>query len=132
MNKQESQHQEAPARPARAFSCPQSGRLCAILSRFPARRQSHANKSDHRSSVPPERQKPHEINILPTKTALHRTRLRNLDQEIFSVLIFYKIPRRAAPRLGLCEQSQTEKIEKNFMFFQFLDRAVSWVKFIMV
>ncbi|MGP0944135.1 hypothetical protein [Serratia sp. CY74737] len=127
MNKQESQHQEAPARPARAFSCPQSGRLCAILSRFPARRQSHANKSDHRSSVPPARQKPHEINILPTKTALHRTRLRNLDQEIFSVLIFYKIPRRAAPRLGLCEHSQTEKIEKNFSVFQFLDRAVLWV-----
>ncbi|HID9280770.1 TPA: hypothetical protein ACXIZC_003355 [Serratia marcescens] len=127
MNKQESQHQEAPARPARAFSCPQSGRLCAILSRFPARRQSHANKSDHRSSVPPARQKPHEINILPTKTALHRTRLRNLDQEIFSVLIFYKTPRRAAPRLGLCEQSQTEKIEKNFSVFQFSDRVALWV-----
>lgn len=74
------------------------------------------------------RQKPHEINILPTKTALHRTRLRNLDQEIFSVLIFYKTPRRAAPRLGLCEQSQTEKIEKNFMFFQFSDREVLWGK----
>ncbi|MCA3994669.1 hypothetical protein IHE78_08060 [Serratia marcescens] len=59
------------------------------------------------------------MNILPTKTALHRTRLRNLDQEIFSVLIFYKTPRRAAPRLGLCEQSKTEKIEKNFSVFQF-------------
>ncbi|EMH4138715.1 hypothetical protein RGJ21_003559 [Serratia marcescens] len=58
------------------------------------------------------------MNILPTKTALHRTRLRNLDQEIFSVLIFYKTPRRAAPRLGLCEQAQTEKIEKNFSVFQ--------------
>ncbi|MCU7060787.1 hypothetical protein K7R09_03235 [Serratia ureilytica] len=67
------------------------------------------------------------MNILPTKTALHRTRLRNLDQEIFSVLIFYKTPHRAAPRLGLCEQSKTEKIEKNFMFFQFSDRAALWV-----
>ncbi|RTF37373.1 hypothetical protein D9B83_14170 [Serratia marcescens] len=67
------------------------------------------------------------MNILPTKTALHRTRLRNLDQEIFSVLIFYKTPRRAAPRLGLYEQTQTEKIERNFMFFQFSDRAVLWV-----
>ncbi len=74
--------------------------------------------------MPPARQNPHEINILPTKTALHRTRLRNLDQEIFSVLIFYKTLRRAAPRLGLCEQTQTEKIEKNFMFFQFSDHSV--------
>ncbi|HIF6758472.1 TPA: hypothetical protein ACX37R_001644 [Serratia marcescens] len=56
--------------------------------------------------------------VFLTKTALHRTRLRNLDQEIFSVLIFYKTPRRAVPRLGLCEQSQTEKIEKNFSIFQ--------------
>ncbi|MGP1224667.1 hypothetical protein ACX8XK_02520 [Serratia marcescens] len=87
----------------------------------------HANKSEHRSSVPPAWQKPHEINILPTKTALHRTRLRNLDQEIFSVLNFYKTPSRAAPRLGLCEQTQTEKIEKNFSVFHFLDRVVLWV-----
>ncbi|MGP3160540.1 hypothetical protein [Serratia nevei] len=90
------------------------------------------NKSEHRSSVPPARQKPYEINILPMKTALHRTRLRNLDQEIFSVLIFYKTPRRVVPRLGLCEQIQTEKIEKNFSVFQFLDHAVLWVKFIMI
>nr|DAL64224.1 MAG TPA_asm: hypothetical protein [Caudoviricetes sp.] len=41
-----------------------------------------------------------------------------MDQEIFSVLIFYKTPHRAAPRLGLCEQSKTEKIEKNFSVFQ--------------
>ncbi|AYU93352.1 hypothetical protein EDY99_05310 [Serratia sp. LS-1] len=67
------------------------------------------------------------MNILPTKTALHRTRLRNLDQEIFSVLIFYKTPRRAAPCLGLCEQTQTEKIEKNFSVFQFSDRVALWV-----
>ncbi|MGP2689018.1 hypothetical protein ACTVNK_11085 [Serratia nevei] len=64
---------------------------------------------------------------MPTKTALHRTRLRNLDREIFSVLIFYKTSRRAAPRLGLCEQTQTEKIEKNFSVFQFSDHAVLWV-----
>ncbi|WP_261114823.1 hypothetical protein [Serratia entomophila] len=94
-------------------------RLCAFLSRQPPRRQSHANKSDHRSTEPPARQNRHEINVTPTETALHRTRLHDLDQEIISVLIFYKTPRRAAPRLGLCEQSQTEKIEKNFMFFQF-------------
>ncbi|MBH3126142.1 hypothetical protein I5R16_04610 [Serratia marcescens] len=66
------------------------------------------------------------MNILPTKTALHRTRLRNLDQEIFSVLIFYKTPLQAAPRLGLGEQSQTEKIEKNFSVFQFSDQVVLW------
>ncbi|WP_261422919.1 hypothetical protein [Serratia quinivorans] len=112
----------------RAFSCLQSGRLYAILSRFSARLQSHANKYDHRSSVPPARQKPHEINILPAKTALHRTRLHDLDQEIISVLIFFKPPRQAAPCLGLCEQSQTEKIENNFMFFQFSDRAALRVK----
>ncbi|PTA75644.1 hypothetical protein C9411_17815 [Serratia sp. Nf2] len=58
------------------------------------------------------------VNDLSTETALHRTRLHNLDQEIFSVLIFYKTSRRAAPRLGLCEQFQTEKIEKNFSIFQ--------------
>lgn len=60
----------------------------------------------------------HNLNPIPTETALHRTRLRNLDQEIFSVLIFYKTPRQAVPRQGLCEQSQTEKIEKNFSIFQ--------------
>ncbi|HGM5002520.1 TPA: hypothetical protein ACKPZR_003474 [Serratia marcescens] len=110
---------QPPAHPVRAFSCPQYGRPCAILSRFPARRQSHANKSDHRSSVPPARQKPHEINILPTKTALHSTRLHYLDHKNFSVLILYKTPRRAAPRLGLCDKTQTEKIETDFSFFQF-------------
>jgi hypothetical protein len=40
---------------------------------------------------------------MPTETALHRTRLHELDQEIISVLIFYKPPRQAAPCLGLCE-----------------------------
>ncbi|WP_142591468.1 hypothetical protein [Serratia marcescens] len=60
----------------------------------------------------------HSCNADLAETALHRTRLRNLDQEIFSVLIFYKTPRRAVPRLRLCEQSQTEKIEKNFSIFQ--------------
>ncbi|WP_274850554.1 hypothetical protein [Serratia marcescens] len=98
-------------------------RLCAPLSPQSLQIQTHSTQSDHRSSEPPARQNPHGINVTLTETALHRTRLRNLDQEIFSVLIFYKTPRRAAPRLGLCEQSQTEKIEKNFSVFQFLDRA---------
>jgi len=104
-------------------------RLCAFLSRQPPRRKFHANKSDHRSTEPPARQNRHEINVTPTETALHRTRLRNLDQEIISVLIFFKPPRQAALCLGLYEQSKTEKIEKNFMLFQFSrslkDREVS-------
>ncbi|AVE51879.1 hypothetical protein AM354_20910 [Serratia marcescens] len=78
-------------------------RLYAFLSRQPLRRQSHANKSDHRSTEQPARQNRHEINVTPTETALHRTRLHDLDQEIISVLIFYKLPRQAAPCLGLCE-----------------------------
>ncbi|WP_085119088.1 hypothetical protein [Serratia proteamaculans] len=59
------------------------------------------NKSDHRSSEPPARQNRHEINVTRTETALHRTRLHDLDQEIISVLIFYKPPRQAEPCLGL-------------------------------
>jgi len=49
------------------------------------------------------RQNRHEINVTTTETALHRIRLHDLDQEIISVLIFYKLPRQAAPCLGLCE-----------------------------
>ncbi|RYM67779.1 hypothetical protein BSQ99_22760 [Serratia liquefaciens] len=74
------------------------------------------------------RQNRHEINVTPTETALHRTRLHDLDQEIISVLNFYKTSRRAAPRLWSWEHTQTEKIEKNFMLFQFSDRAVLRVK----
>ncbi|WP_261427859.1 hypothetical protein [Serratia proteamaculans] len=103
-------------------------RLCAPLSPQSFQIQTHSNKSDHRSTEPPARQNRHEINVTPTETALHRTRLHDLDQEIISVLIFFKPPRQAAPCLGLCEQSQTEKIEKNFMFFQFSDRAALRVK----
>ncbi|AMH20089.1 hypothetical protein AL518_20070 [Hafnia paralvei] len=58
-----------------------------------------------------------------TETALHRTRLRVLDRENFSVLFFYKPPRQPAPPLAFCEQPQTEKIEKDFRFFQFFDPA---------
>ncbi|EEP92560.1 hypothetical protein [Yersinia kristensenii] len=56
-----------------------------------------------------------------TETALHRTRLHTLRYKVFSVLIFYKTPRHPAPWLGLCGNSPTEKIEKNFSVFQFLD-----------
>ncbi|HGU6624290.1 TPA: hypothetical protein ACNAIP_004531 [Citrobacter amalonaticus] len=59
------------------------------------------------------------INLSQTKTALHRTRLRFLDLEIFSVLFFYKPDRQTAPPLAACRKTQTEKIEKNFSTFQF-------------
>jgi hypothetical protein len=65
----------------------------------------------------PERDK---INLSPTKTALHRTRLRFLDRKKFSVLFFYKPPRRTAPALAALRKHETEKIEKNFSVFQFL------------
>jgi hypothetical protein len=71
--------------------------------------------------VPPARQKRHERNIFATETALHRTRLHVLHQEIFSVLNSYKPPGQGALCLGLCDQSQTEKIETDFSVFQFLD-----------
>ncbi|WP_262242180.1 hypothetical protein [Serratia liquefaciens] len=74
------------------------------------------------------RQNRHEINVTPTETALHHTRLHDLDQEIISVLNFYKTSRLAAPPLWPWEHIQTEKIEKNFMLFQFSDRAVLRVK----
>ncbi|HDL7196076.1 TPA: hypothetical protein PXQ92_003331 [Yersinia enterocolitica] len=56
-----------------------------------------------------------------TETALHRTRLHTLRYKVFSVLNFYKTPRQPAPWLGLCGISPTEKIEKNFSVFQYLD-----------
>lgn len=59
-----------------------------------------------------------------TETALHRTRLHTLRYKVFSVLIFYKTTRQPAPWLGLCAISPTEKIEKNFSIFQFLDLGV--------
>ncbi|WP_185022534.1 hypothetical protein [Raoultella terrigena] len=58
------------------------------------------------------------INLSPTKSALHRTRLRFLDRKVFSVGNFYKRPRQPALLLGGCGQMQTEKNEKNFSFFQ--------------
>ncbi|MCF1165144.1 hypothetical protein [Yersinia pseudotuberculosis] len=59
-----------------------------------------------------------------TETALHRTRLHTLRYKVFSVLIFYKTTRQPAPWLGLCSILPTEKIEKNFSEFQFLDLGV--------
>jgi hypothetical protein len=44
----------------------------------------------------PEREK---INLPPTKSALHRTRLRVLDHKNFSVLFFYKPDRATASGL---------------------------------
>ncbi|CNI13468.1 hypothetical protein CBW53_06620 [Yersinia frederiksenii] len=63
----------------------------------------------------------HERNVIATETALHRTRLHTLRYKVFSVLFFYKTSRQPAPWLGLCGNSPTEKIEKNFSVFQFLD-----------
>ncbi|MEH0864726.1 hypothetical protein [Phytobacter diazotrophicus] len=57
---------------------------------------------------------PNKIKTPQTKTALHRTRLRFLDQVIFSVLFFFKPYRQTAPLLGVCANLQTEKFEKNF------------------
>ncbi|EKN5087439.1 hypothetical protein ACWV3E_003884 [Yersinia enterocolitica] len=59
-----------------------------------------------------------------TETALHRTRLHTLRYKVFSVLNSYKTNRQPAPWLGLCRVSPTEKIEKNFSIFQFLDLGV--------
>ncbi|HGK6777929.1 TPA: hypothetical protein ACJ5GP_002020 [Yersinia enterocolitica] len=59
-----------------------------------------------------------------TETALHRTRLHTLRYKVFSVLNSYKTPCQPAPWLGLCGNSPTEKIEKNFSVFQFLDLGV--------
>ncbi|WP_436859164.1 hypothetical protein [Citrobacter tructae] len=61
---------------------------------------------------------PHKINLFVTKIALHRTRLRVLDLENFSVLFFYKPDRLTAPLLESCRKTATEKIEKNFSRFQ--------------
>ncbi|EMF1915831.1 hypothetical protein V2G85_000410 [Klebsiella quasipneumoniae] len=61
---------------------------------------------------------PDKINLSVTKTALHRTRLRFLDHQNFSVLFFYKSDRQPAPLLGTLRQTRTETIEKNFRFFQ--------------
>ncbi|WP_373963122.1 hypothetical protein [Kosakonia sacchari] len=58
------------------------------------------------------------MNVSQTKTALHRTRLRVLDRENFSVLFFYKTYSQTAPLLAACGKTKTEKIEKNFSVFQ--------------
>ncbi|MCS3408860.1 hypothetical protein [Serratia sp. AKBS12] len=78
-----------------------------------------ANKNDRQRNEPPAWHNRHEINVSATETALHRTRLRNLDHKNFSVLFFYKSPRQAAPLLGFCEQGETENVETDFSFFQF-------------
>lgn len=59
------------------------------------------------------------INTSQTKTALHRTRLRVLDRDNFSVLFFCKPDCQRAPRLAACGKNRTEKIEKNSTVFQF-------------
>jgi len=42
-----------------------------------------------------------------------------LDRGNFSVLFFYKLDRQRAPVLVSCGKTKTEKIEKDFSFFQF-------------
>ncbi|EHM47041.1 hypothetical protein [Yokenella regensburgei] len=79
------------------------------------------------SLVAPERDK---INLSPTKTALHRTRLRFFDRKKFSVLFFYKSPRRTVPALAALRKYQTEKIEKNFSIFQFYGSVEELIKLI--
>ncbi|EPA3423627.1 TPA: hypothetical protein PXQ25_003713 [Yersinia enterocolitica] len=66
-----------------------------------------------------------------TETALHRTRLHTLRYKVFSVLNSYKTTRQPAPWLGLYGVLPTEKIEKNFSEFQFLDLGVDRVKTLM-
>ncbi|HCA4487771.1 TPA: hypothetical protein MRP54_000899 [Escherichia coli] len=58
------------------------------------------------------------INLSQTKTALHRTRLRFLDLEIFSVLFFFKPDCQTAPLLAALRRTGTEMIKRNFIFFQ--------------
>jgi len=74
---------------------------------------------DHPHSVALAQPQPDKINVSPTKTALHRTRLRVLHHKIFSVLFFYKPIHQSAPLLALCRRSPTESIEKNFSVFQY-------------
>ncbi|MBZ7745710.1 hypothetical protein FML40_23745 [Klebsiella variicola] len=70
------------------------------------------------------------MNLSRTKSALHRTRLHNLDHKNFSVGIFYKRRRQPAPRLGRCRWPQTEKSEKNFSIFQWKGSAEDLMKII--
>ncbi|EKN3739605.1 hypothetical protein ACMU9U_003860 [Yersinia enterocolitica] len=67
-----------------------------------------------------------------TETALHRTRLHTLRYKVFSVLFFYKPIRQPAPWLGLCSVSPTEKNEKNFSVFQFLDLGLDCGKILVI
>jgi len=68
--------------------------------------------------APLTQQRTDKINMSQTKTALHRTRLHVLDQKKISVLFFYKPDRQPAPVLATSHKKQTEKIEKNYIFFQ--------------
>ncbi|WP_447878652.1 hypothetical protein [Serratia fonticola] len=123
MNSNTEQHQGSPARLARAFLRLSYSALCASLSHSPSELHRQWKEIDRCHSAPPAWQNRHERNIFATETALHRTRLHVLDQEIFSVLNSYKPPSQAALCLGLFEQSQTEKIETDFSVFQFSDRV---------
>jgi hypothetical protein len=83
---------------------------------------------DHPHSVALAQPQPDKINVSPTKTALHRTRLRVLHHKIFSVLFFYKLVLQSAPLLALCWISETESNEKNFSVFQFHGSQTDLVK----
>jgi len=73
---------------------------------------------DRVRSVALAQRQPDKINVSPTKTALHRTRLRVLHRKNFSVLFLYKSVRQSAPLLAICRSFTTGNIEKNFSFFQ--------------
>ncbi|TXT72235.1 hypothetical protein D4N14_16305 [Enterobacter hormaechei] len=64
--------------------------------------------------------------------ALHRTRLRFLDHQIFSVLFFYKPDCQTSPVLAALRKTRTEKIEKNFSVFHFYGSAEDLMKFVTI
>jgi len=87
---------------------------------------------DRARSVALAQPQPDKINVSPTKTALHRTRLRVLLHKKFSVLFFYKPVRQSAPLLAFCRSSATERIEKNFSFFQLFGSEMDLVRLVSI
>jgi len=83
---------------------------------------------DHPHSVALVQPQPDKINVSPTKTALHRTRLRVLHHKNFSVLFFYKPIRLSALLLAFCRSSATENFERDFIFFIFVDLRWTSIK----
>ncbi|WFV97639.1 hypothetical protein [Klebsiella aerogenes] len=102
----------------RVFLCPHKTLRNGRSGLFAAKQSSATRKTDRAHSRALAAREPDIINLSVTKTALHRTRLRVLDHKNFSVLFFYKPDRQTAPVLAAYRKSKTEKIEKNFRFFQ--------------